>query len=162
MKKIVILALALIFALSLAACGGGGKSSTPSGGNNSTSTPPTSNNRGNASAINEWPDNVFTQQLPKASFKVKDTDANVTNEQRFYIITLDGSETYETMIAYKDELKAAGFTVDEYFNKYDDSVDKSTWFFDFAALNSNGWKVAMGYNPETNAVNQFVITKPSN
>ena len=45
MKKLLALALVMVFALSLlTACGGGGgNSSTPSGGNNSTSTPPASN-----------------------------------------------------------------------------------------------------------------------
>ena len=160
MQKLLLLILAMVLVFSMTACGGNTPNNNNSGDN--STNPPASNNGGNASARNEWPDNVFTQQLPKASFKVKDTDANVTDNQQFYIITLDGSETYDSMMAYKEALQSAGYIVDEYFNDYSDSVDESQWWFDFTALNADGWKVAMGYNPETNAVNQFVITKPGN
>jgi hypothetical protein len=138
MKKLVLLAFALVLALSLVACGGNGNDdplnrpndTSSSGGNNSTNPPasnggdttPSGNNGGdsnqgggfNNTYDNDWPENEYTKLVPRPDFEVEYCDDEVNGISAKYINT-----TMESVKAYASQLKAAGFTVDPQESEYD-------------------------------------------
>jgi hypothetical protein len=133
MKKIITLALALTLALSLAACG---STSNSSGGN--TSTPPASSNGGtstpggNTNTDDKWPDNEWTQQLPKPTFTISSSS---TYSGGGYIFTCKEA-TLDECKEYVETLKTSGFTVDTGGSVKDSYV---AW----NAKNSAGYKVSV-------------------
>ncbi|MDR0840486.1 MAG: hypothetical protein LBN26_03770 [Christensenellaceae bacterium] len=114
MKKIIALALALMLALSLAACGGnsnnGGGSSTPPATSDNNTTPPASqggnettpsNNGGSA----EWPaDDEFAKQVPKPNGII----LQAWPQSDRVVVKMDW--TADEARAYGAELEAAGVT----------------------------------------------------
>jgi uncharacterized lipoprotein YehR (DUF1307 family) len=134
MKKVITLALALMLALSLAACGGnsdnGGGSTTTPPSNSGTTTPPSntpstsqggnettpSNNGGNTVGdAAGWPDNEFTQQVPKPQYSFTQESSGDSTTCRTY-----PDWTKEQAKAYVTELESAGFAINNSVADYDD------------------------------------------
>ncbi|HCC34883.1 MAG TPA: hypothetical protein DEQ02_04335 [Ruminococcaceae bacterium] len=103
MKKCISLLIALAIILTLAACGGG---STTSSASQSDGVMPSST-QDDAAASVEWPDNEWTQQVPKPPFTVETAKEDDIYEGMFAISFSDA--TYETMKDYVDVLIENGF-----------------------------------------------------
>lgn len=134
MKKILALTLALMTALSLAACGGGNDDKAPSGGEDkvpggsqqieqNTPNPGTSQQTeqprntldksqlsgepDNASV--EWPENEWTKIIPKAADTVMKIDENMsTGMGNAYVIYMDWTD--EDALAYGRKIAETGVT----------------------------------------------------
>jgi ABC-type glycerol-3-phosphate transport system substrate-binding protein len=104
-KKLITLALALVLALSLAACGGNsGNSSTPSGNNggSSTTTPPASqggNNNGGSSV--SWPSFSWVEDWMKKDDigKIVEIDNNIDETVIFVTFENVSADDYEAYVA---------------------------------------------------------------
>jgi ABC-type glycerol-3-phosphate transport system substrate-binding protein len=108
MKKLIALALVLVLALSLlAACGGssnsGGSTAAPPATDAGTSTPPAPQG-GNDNTAKEWPDNKYTEGLPKPSGEILD----VAVADKYGYTTVDMKWTKEEAQACGEALTAAG------------------------------------------------------
>ena len=119
MKKLLVLALALIMVFSLAACGGTLTPSSLSGGGDSTMSPASSNDSDSSeqsepdtsSAVSSeepsgWPDNEFTRQLPKPDCEFKENAVTQSKYCGIYPIF-----TREEAVAYVAQLENAGFEI---------------------------------------------------
>ncbi len=163
MKKFLVIALALILALSLAACGGG-SSTTPSSGSG-TSAPPASSSAPTSSApsstpdntpdsntpafvAGEWPDNEWTQQLPKPSAGTVGNVSTAGAENQTLSIKMDW--TREEAAAYCDEITAAGLFDQNVLAYYQDSTPMDVLL---EAENASGWEVGI-------SVTEIRIIKP--
>jgi predicted small secreted protein len=126
-KRILTLALALALALTLAACGGnsdngGGSTTTPpangdtpaqTGNDGSQTTEQPANNGGGE----EWPDNAFTQQVPKPDDSVigqhrgytKDFDQVDVSDADSIVFGMKW-DSMDDAKAYAAEVKTAGFS----------------------------------------------------
>ncbi|MDR0916392.1 MAG: hypothetical protein LBN02_04295 [Oscillospiraceae bacterium] len=148
MKKIIVLALVLVLALSLlTACGGkdnGGGSATPPASNN---TP--DNGGGNANADDKWPDNEYTQQLPKPTFTISSSSAYSGGG---YIFTCKEA-TFDECKAYVETLKSSGFTIDEGGGVLGSEI---SW----NAKNADGYKVLVNAFDGNYDYPTIQITKP--
>ena len=156
MKKLLALALVMILALSpLAGCGDNG--STPGGSGNtggsgsvggsestqSGSAPditPSGNNTADA-----WPNNEWTQQVPKPSFDV-DSSAQMGRD---FNINFKGI-TYDEAKAYAQELSGAGFVQQTTGANWDRTNDFSWW-----GINADGWEATICNDPSF-----MIIVKP--
>ena len=155
--SIITIALILMFALALAACGGGsgGSSDTqPSsqGGDEQNGATPEESSSDDSNASNEvtdnppsgetWPTNEWTQQVPKPPFTVE------TSGQIGTDFNISFSDTnYDTVKAYVEELQANGFVAG---TSVTDTGDEILWYGE----NPEGWVVSIsddGY---------MIITKP--
>jgi len=115
MKKIVILALALVLALSLVACGGNNDNNNSTGGNNST-TPPTSQSGNDTTPSNNggdekgypagWPNEVPKMDGNVIDGSIHDSDGNISGTA-----TLDGVSK-NNVDDYISTLKSNGFKID--------------------------------------------------
>jgi hypothetical protein len=144
MKKIVLLALALVLALSLVACGG--NTDTPSGGGNST-TPPASNNGGNTndslfdisksdvtmltSSLDK--DAVFAE-IPADMFKGIGTlnsaeiSADTISDYKYVVVLKFYVKSDENAVkTLMDFYKSKGATVEETGNTYNPYSVKFDW-----------------------------------
>ncbi len=152
MKKLVIIALVMVLALSLAACGG---NDTPSNsGNNSTSTPPSSTNTpaqttpsstsestpdtAPAFVEGEWPDNEWTQQLTEPSAGTVGKIGTMGAENQTLYIKMDW--TREEAAAYCDEITAVGMFDQNVLAYYKDSTPMDVLL---EAENADAWEVAV-------------------
>jgi hypothetical protein len=124
MKKIIALALTLVLALYLTACGGGSSNSGNNGGN--STTPPANstssgdngasspaNDNGGAS-VNEyaWPDNKWTQYMPKPAGALSDDpteDVPGSASSTCWFTVFGGRDDAK---AYVEQLIADGYTED--------------------------------------------------
>ena len=91
MKKLFALLLALMMALSLAACGGGDNDKTPSGGDDDKTA--------------GWPTEGYGALIPEPDWGY---EIVVDKESRF-VAGFDGNRSQEELDAYKEKLKEAGF-----------------------------------------------------
>lgn len=151
MKKLLALCFALVLALSLAACGSDG---TPSGGtatppaNNSTTTPPASSGGNNTtsappsstpdepSAVTyEWPENDYTAGVPKTPDTIELGESYEMKSQGNFNIQFAESVDNDTLKAYADELKDAGFA-----DSIGDGEDANGHYW-FSAYNDAGYQV---------------------
>jgi ABC-type glycerol-3-phosphate transport system substrate-binding protein len=149
MKKAITLALVLVLALSLAACGGNsgngsGSTTTPPPSNSGTTppsgdtTPATSSTAGNSDSNNngdKWEDNEFTKQVPKPADEVVyflDSADHITVQ----FVTPDNNDGIR---AYIEQLKSAGFTENADSFEYQDQIR-------YEADNSAGYHVEVYRN----------------
>ena len=124
MKKLVALALVMVFALSLLTACGGGNSNTPSGGDNTPSgnnSTPSGNNNNNTgddkpdmnlpelTAGSEWP----TAYLPKDFPKFNATPITVNGKPGDFAISYTTSTTTDELMEYLNGLKSSGWTLKE-------------------------------------------------
>ncbi len=141
MKKIVLLALALVLALSLAACGGNDNSSTPSGNSGGNTTNPSASQGGNdntpAFTEGEWPDNDWTAQLPKPTAGTIGKVSTMGSENQTLSIKM--TWTREEASAYCDEARSGGFNVNA-IAYYEDTPSLSTLL---EAENSAGYELSV-------------------
>ncbi len=151
MKKLIALALVLVIALSLAACGGGGSSSSSSRAASSTppasssapaQTPPSSTPQSTpetepeaeAPASVEWPDNDYTAQVPQLPETIEILQAYEIQSQGNFTLDFVEQITYADGEAYAEELTGAGFTVEA-------SAQIDNWYF--TGDNGAGYKVRL-------------------
>jgi hypothetical protein len=141
MKKLITIALALVLALSLAACGGG-TDNGDNGGSNSTNPPASQSGNettpsgtgggeesGPGSGGTEWPNYDYLQDVPKPDFTV----TKIEFEMKGLPVTAYYSDvTFEQMEAFSKELDAAGWSV-EAPRAFNNNPDKN--FFWWAARN---------------------------
>ena len=135
MKKIVLLALALVLALSLVACSG----NTDNDGNNSTNPPASQDSNDNTPAFTKglWPDNDWTKQVPKPSAgEVGDVGTMGAEDKTLYIVM---DWTREEAEAYCDEVIAGKFD-QNVLAYYKDSTPNTVLL---EAESSDGWQVAI-------------------
>jgi hypothetical protein len=147
MKKLLTLALALTLTLSLAACGGtsnsgnGGSTTTPLA-NSGDTTPATSSTAGNNTAT-AWPDNEYTQQVPKPDGTVINSSVENlsvgTTTLTSFIAQMSWSK--DEAKAYGAALKSAGFT--------ERSLEDDSENYMYAASNGS-YDVAIAVSTETN------------
>jgi hypothetical protein len=139
MKKAILLMLTFVLAISLVACGGnsdngGGSTTTPPSNSNST-TPPSNSSEasekpadstpsqesgetGLNESIKKWPDNEWTQQLPKpitgvlisASLLADNGGFNASLKQMTDDNSITFSLTEDDYVAYTESLIAAGWS----------------------------------------------------
>jgi hypothetical protein len=103
MKKFVLIALALVMALSLLTACGDKTDTGSTGGNNST---PGTSQGGNDNDKDYWFDNVFTQQVPKPQYGFK-KETSIDS----HTFTAYPDWTREQAKSYVTELEAAGFAI---------------------------------------------------
>jgi hypothetical protein len=142
MKKILMLAVALMLALSLAACGGNSDTpTTSSGGNGGNSTNPPASQGGNdntpAFTEGEWPDNDWTAQLPKPAAGTIGKVSSVGSENQ--TLSIQMTWTREEASAYCDEARSGGFNVNA-IAYYEDTPSLSTLL---EAENSAGYELSV-------------------
>ncbi|MDR0916390.1 MAG: hypothetical protein LBN02_04285 [Oscillospiraceae bacterium] len=103
MKKLIVIALALVLLLALlTACGGKDNGGTGSDGGDNT-TPPASQG-GNNNTAKEWPNNKYTEGLPKPSGEILD----VAVADKYGYTTVDMKWTKEEAQTYGEALTSAG------------------------------------------------------
>jgi predicted small secreted protein len=147
MKKIIALALTLVLALSLAACGGnsdngGGSTTTPpaqTAGNSSQTTEQPADNGDKAPTFTagEWPDNDWTKQVPKPTAGTVGKVSTMGDGDKTLSVAMDW--TREEAAAYCDELAAGKFN-QNVLAYYKDSTSMSVLL---EAESSDGWEVAV-------------------
>jgi hypothetical protein len=142
MKRTLAIALALVLALSLAACSGG--NSTPSGGssttppsNSTTTTPPASqngnNNGDNAPVGDQWPSNDYTAVIPKpAAGEFEGTKGSDNSFIIWMTWTVDEAK------AYADTLKGDGWEA-----SFDKTYDDGSYEFQ---ASKGGYSVSVNEN----------------
>ncbi|NLW78935.1 MAG: hypothetical protein GXY32_05940 [Ruminococcaceae bacterium] len=157
MKKILVLCLALVLALSFAACGGGGTS----GGGNSisapassqvsseavvppASTPETAPDNNGTGEVWEWPDNAYTQQIPRPPESIKIGESYEVESQGHFTVQFSEPATTEELAEYAQMLQDSGF----------EGVEQTTPIYSFQAVNSVGYRVDLSKD-------YVIVTKPS-
>ena len=139
MKKIFVIVLILILALSLlTACGesggmvGDGSTVPASQGEGSTQDGRQSSEEegGEGNLSNNWP-----EALPASSISYE----VVENTESSFTITFFGA-TKEGIIAYAEQLKTAGYTVNE------ELIDEGG-SYSYTASGDNGWRISVRHNP---------------
>jgi hypothetical protein len=147
MKKIIILALALVMLLSLfTACGD--KTDTGSTGGNSTAG--TSQSGENKGGGERWADNDLTKLVPKP------------NVGTIGEITLNGDDTcllsmewdFEDAKAYVEQAKSAGYTLKEFESDNTDAAFGAS--FSWFAYNSYGNVVEIGCEKSGDTISGFI------
>ena len=143
MKKTIAFALVLLLLLVLAACGGGEDDSAPSSDVDSDAALPVqTGNGGTSSDLGQWPDNDFTQLVPKPSAgSVADTDTMGST----FLLAMEW--THEQASAYVQQLKEAGFDQ----NMSDLFVDSGS----FTGENTNGDNVTVYFTAADDSVIQI-------
>jgi len=144
-QNIALVAI-VIAALVLVGCSGKNNSSGSSRSN--STNPSASQGSSNTPAANEWPNNKYTQQVPKPADRIKSTD---TMRDRYLFVFSNATES--SMKTYVEQLKSAGFT--QYVSESTDSGGN----LKFEAWNAANWRV-MIYNSNTEWV--LEIIEPNN
>lgn len=146
-KLLTIIVLAPMLALSLSNCGNSSETGKSAPADDATavteSTTPTPAATPEAQqtptfAEGEWPDHEYTRQVPKPSMAIKDVDASGLTALNLKINF--ASATYDEVNAYRDELRKAGFNINE-----NDVIPKSKTSIVWNAKNSEGWLVRLNY-----------------
>jgi len=124
MKKIVILALALVFALSLVACGGNNDNNS-TGGNNNTNPPASQggNDTGDdkpdmslpeiEAGSKEWPTAYLPKDLPEFNANATHIMMTVIGEPGEISISYVTKTTTAELMEYLNGLKSNGWTLKE-------------------------------------------------
>jgi hypothetical protein len=187
MKKAITLALVLVLALSLlTACGGndngGGSTTTPPANNSTTnppsSTPPASQGGNETTPSNngvsvEWPDNEFTQQIPKSDaplFDVLGPSSLMEGMPENMNLMFRSDDAEMQCRDYIEQLQGAGFTLpgdganaavkDDPGNEKGEDRGVS-----YKAYNDSGWLVQVSWSsvgPYNQYANEWsiMITEP--
>jgi len=136
---VLVLAAVLIFACTA-------KNTTPATTANSgnSAAPPASSN-----TDEKWPDNEFTQQLPKPPFTVSSSSTYASGG----FIATCREATYTDMAAYVETLKNSGFTNDESGRV---RAAEITW----SAKNAKGYKVSVNFNDGNYDFATIQVAKP--
>jgi hypothetical protein len=154
MKKAFILVLALVLALSLAACGG--NENTPSGGN--STTPPTSSSGGTSAPTEstapgnssttapqgngeKWPDNDWTKQIPNPAWDSLYKTAEVPD---MMFSANYRTVSKEQVSAYVATLKESGYTLN--ISESDVADANNVSIVKFGGSNEAGYRVAITLN----------------
>ena len=127
MKKTALLILAILLTLSLFACG-----------KNAPPTEPDSSSELNNTMIatEPWPDNQFTQNLPKPEITI--LLAGTIGDTGFSV-TFD-DPTPDTVKAYAEQLKQAGYSE----GTYEDGNEEA---YTYSAKNAAGYYVMLHWAP---------------
>jgi predicted small lipoprotein YifL len=170
MKKLITIALALVLALSLAACGGnsGGSTTTPPA-NNNTTTPPSNDTPGNSQSTDttpsnaggdttEWPENDVGNLVPKPDFNYN-VKSYLEGEARIIL-------TVEFPGASKEQIQSYNQTiVDEVRTAYPDtSLDEkwdsdSVWGNSFSFKNETGMSTMVSLKWYADSDSELIIEK---
>ena len=99
-----------------------------------------------------WPDNEFTQLVPKP-----DMDIQYTGEEDGEFVVSFAGATLEQIKAYADKLRGAGFTLDE---EVEEQAVMGMAFYSFSACNADGYQVELMYTAEISALTIGVAEQP--
>lgn len=85
----------------------------------------------------EWPDNEFTQQVPKPAFRIFGASGE---DDSFGVIF--ASVSVDELKAYAEQVRAAGFTIDE---EVQDQNTMGVAVYTLSAKNESGYTVSLAY-----------------